>query len=129
VAIAYLNASMISGGQSPVASAAYRHRASMMDASDERVVSYAHKKADLAHEEIAIPADAPAWVLAMLDGKSVAKSSEALWNAVVDAETRVDAQFSRDIMVALPNELTREQNIALVREFVAKEITANTKQH
>jgi Ti-type conjugative transfer relaxase TraA len=124
VAIAHLNATMIGGGQSPVASAAYRHRASMMDASDERVVSYAHKQADLAHEEIAVPADAPAWVVAMFEGKSVARSSEALWNAVVDAETRTDAQFSRDIMVALPNELTPEQNIALVREFVAQEITS-----
>ena len=40
------------------------------------------------------------------------------------AEQRYDAQTAREITIALPSELTRVQNIALVREFVAGELVS-----
>lgn len=46
------------------------------------------------------------------------------WNKVEAGETRKDAQLMRDFVLALPVELTLEQNIDLVREFVARELTA-----
>ncbi|MQX62212.1 Ti-type conjugative transfer relaxase TraA, partial [Sinorhizobium meliloti] len=58
------------------------------------------------------------------DGRSVAKASEALWNAVEAHETRADAQLARELIIALPEELTRAENIALVREFVRDNLTS-----
>ena len=46
---------------------------------------------------------------------------EKLWNAVETAETRKDAQLSREINVALPKELNAEQNWNLLKDFVQKE--------
>ena len=50
MALAHLRATVIGASRSPVASAAYRHRATMMDLSVGIVVSYAHNT-DLAHED------------------------------------------------------------------------------
>ena len=41
-----------------------------------------------------------------------------LWNAVEKIEINKNAQLSREIELALPVELTRKQNISLVREYV-----------
>ncbi len=41
-----------------------------------------------------------------------------LWNAVEKTEKAKNAQLAREIEIALPHELTREQGISLVREYV-----------
>jgi len=41
-----------------------------------------------------------------------------LWNAVEKAEKRKDAQTARDIDIALPRELDRQEQIELVRDYV-----------
>ena len=76
------------------------------------------------HEEFLLPADAPKWVRAMIADRSVAGASEAFWNKVEAFEKRSDAQFARDLTIALPLELSSEQNIALMRDFVDKHILA-----
>ena len=122
MALAHLHASVIGAGSCPIASAAYRHRTTMTDTMND-VVSYAHLN-DLAHEEIALPVNAPAWLRDLLADKSVAGASEALARAVVERETRVDAVFFGDKEIALPVELDHVQHLALVREFVAEQFTA-----
>ncbi|KPH06294.1 conjugal transfer protein TraA, partial [Rhizobium acidisoli] len=47
-----------------------------------------------------------------------------LWNAVDAFERRADAQLARELIIALPEELTRAENIALVRDFVRDNLTA-----
>ena len=42
---------------------------------------------------------------------------ETLWNAVDAAETGENAQTARRLIIALPKELTLEQNIALIRRY------------
>lgn len=42
----------------------------------------------------------------------------SLWNEVQKIEKRSDAQMAREVEVALPVELTREEQIACVRVFV-----------
>ena len=42
---------------------------------------------------------------------------ETLWNAVDTAETGENAQTARRFIIALPKELTLEQNIALIRRY------------
>jgi hypothetical protein len=44
-----------------------------------------------------------------------------LWNAVEKAEKRKDSQLARSIDIALPYELSLEQNLELVRGFVEEE--------
>lgn len=108
-------------GRSAVMSAAYRHCAKMDFEREARAVDYRAKQG-LLHEEFVVPADAPAWLRSMMADRSVSGASEAFWNRVEVFEKRSDAQLAKDVTIALPIELTAEQNIALVREFVASHI-------
>ncbi len=105
-------------GRSIVSAAAYRHRAKMMDEQVGTSFSYRGGASELVHEELALPDEIPAWLQTAIEGKSVSGASETLWNAVEAFETRADAQLARELIVALPEELTPAENIALVREFV-----------
>lgn len=111
-------------GRSAVLSAAYRHCAKMEFEREARTIDYTRKQG-LLHEEFTIPEDAPEWLRTMIADRSVSGASEAFWNAVEAFEKRSDAQLAKDVTIALPLELSAEQNIALVREFVERHITAN----
>jgi Ti-type conjugative transfer relaxase TraA len=123
MAIYHLHAQIIGRGEgrSAVASAAYRHCARMEIEAEARVADYSNKKG-LAHSEFALPEETPAWLRTLIDGRDAAGASDALWNAVEAFEKRADAQFMREMDLALPVELTREQNIELMRAFVAEQI-------
>ncbi|MUZ75382.1 Ti-type conjugative transfer relaxase TraA [Agrobacterium vitis] len=125
MAIAHFSASIISrgDGRSAVLSAAYRHCAKMDYEREARTIDYTRKQG-LLHEEFVLPADAPKWARAMLADRLVSGAVEAFWNKVEAFEKRSDAQLARDLTIALPLELTAEQNIALVRDFVEKHILA-----
>lgn len=104
-------------------SAAYRHCARMEHEAEGRVVDYSAKRG-LAHEEFRLPSEAPDWVRALIADRSVAGAAEAFWNAVEAFERRSDAQLAKEFIIALPIELTRDQNIALVQEFVEAQVLA-----
>ncbi|WP_192798059.1 Ti-type conjugative transfer relaxase TraA [Brucella pseudogrignonensis] len=122
----FIRAQVISrgAGRSVVSAAAYRHRARMFDKRSGTSFSFRDGTNELKHEEIALPEEIPAWLRSAVVGKSVAAASEALWNAVDAYETRVDAQLARELIIALPEELTRSENIALVQEFVRDNLTS-----
>ncbi|ODR88535.1 Ti-type conjugative transfer relaxase TraA [Sinorhizobium alkalisoli] len=126
MAIMFVRAQLISrgAGRSIVSAAAYRHRARMMDEQTGTSFSYRGGSRELVHEELALPDQIPAWLKMAIQGQSVPKASEALWNALDAFETRVDAQLARELIIALPEELTRAENIALVREFVRDNFTS-----
>ena len=123
MAVPHFRATIVGAGRSPVAAAAYRHRTEMDDESQGRTFRYANT-GDLAHEEISQPVDTPLWLRNALQGRSTAKASEILWNAVVAQERQVNGQFAREIVIALPNELTMPESIALMCEFAAAEFTS-----
>ncbi|MBB3458823.1 Ti-type conjugative transfer relaxase TraA [Rhizobium sp. BK313] len=125
MAVPHFSVSIVSrgSGRSAVLSAAYRHCARMEYAREARTIDYTAKQG-LAHEEFAVPDDAPAWLRTMIAGRSVAGASEAFWNRVETSEKRADAQLARDVTIALPAELSAEQNIALMRDFVSRYVTA-----
>jgi Ti-type conjugative transfer relaxase TraA len=125
VAIAHFSASIVSRGSgcSVVLSAAYRHCAKMEYEREARTIDYTRKQG-LLHEEFVIPSDAPEWVRSLIADRSVSGAVEAFWNRVEAFEKRADAQLARDLTIALPLELSAEQNIALVRDFVEKHILA-----
>ena len=59
------------------------------------------------HKEILLPPNAP----------EKYRDRATLWNAVDAAEDKSTAQTARRIIMALPKELTQEQNIALIRNY------------
>ena len=123
MAIAHFSASIVSRGhgRSVVLSAAYRHCAKMEYDREAHTIDYTRKQG-LLYEEFVLPADAPKWVRSLIADRSVAGASEAFWNRVEAFEKRSDAQLARDLTIALPLELSAEQNIALVRDFVEKHV-------
>lgn len=125
MAITHFSIQIISraDGRSALLSAAYRHCAKMTHDSEGRTVDYSNKR-NLGHEEFLLPADAPQWARALVADRSVAGAAEAFWNAVEAFEKRSDAQLAKEFIVALPVELSREQNIALMRQFVIEQVLA-----
>lgn len=95
------------GGRSAVASAAYRSGEKLYN--DETGLTHDFtRKGGVIMNEIILPHNAP---------KRYEKC-EVLWNEVQQIEKRSDAQFAREIEVALPNEMTREQQVECVRSFI-----------
>ncbi|KQV17075.1 Dtr system oriT relaxase [Rhizobium sp. Root1203] len=125
MAVPHFSVSIVArgSGRSAVLSAAYRHCAKMEFEREARTIDYVSKQG-LLHEEFVIPEDAPDWLRSMMSDRSVSGASEAFWNEVEAFEKRADAQLAKDVTIALPIELSNEQNIALVRDFVERHITA-----
>jgi Ti-type conjugative transfer relaxase TraA len=125
LAITHFTPQLISrgSGRSAVLSAAYRHCARMEHEAEGRTVDYSAKRG-LRHEEFLLPAAAPDWARALIADRSVAGASEVFWNAVEAFEKRSDAQLAKEFIIALPVELTVDQNIALVREFIGTQVLA-----
>ena len=125
MAVPHFSVSIVArgSGRSAVLSAAYRHCAKMDYEREARTIDYTRKHG-LLHEEFVISPDAPQWLQSMIADRSVSGASEAFWNKVEEFEKRSDAQLAKDVTIALPIELSVEQNIELVRDFVARHITA-----
>lgn len=126
MAIYHLSAQIIGkgGGRSAVAAAAYRHCAKMERQETAEEIDYSRKSGN-AHSEFALPKDAPDWLANFASDHTSAETSAFFWNAVEGNESRKDAQLMREFVLALPVELATEQNIELVRDFVARELSAH----
>jgi ATP-dependent exoDNAse (exonuclease V) alpha subunit len=111
MAIYHLSAKIVSraAGRSVVAAAAYRSAEALRDHRIGQTFDYTHK-AGVEHTEILAPAGAPTWV----------QDRTTLWNTVEQAERRKDAQLAREIELGLPVELTKEQQVHLLRDFAQR---------
>ena len=109
MAIFHLNVSIISrsSGRSSVAASAYRSGEKMKNERDGIPHDYSRRK-DVVHKEIMLPESAP---LEYAD-------RAILWNTVEKSEKRIDARTAREVEVALPVELDRQEQIELVREYI-----------
>jgi hypothetical protein len=103
-----------SDGKSAVAAAAYRASERILDERTGDIKDFTRKRGVL-YTEILTPGNAPEWM----------RERARLWNAVEHREDkstrRSAAQLAREIQLSLPHELTLEQNLDLVRNFVKKE--------
>lgn len=115
MAIYHLSVKFIkrSSGRSATAAAAYRSAEKVHDYKTDITHDY-RKKRDVFGAEILAPDNSPEWVY----------EREKLWNEVEKVEKRCDAQVAREIDVALPVELNREQKKELVRDFVKEELVS-----
>ncbi|WP_408914403.1 Ti-type conjugative transfer relaxase TraA [Brucella pseudogrignonensis] len=124
MAIAHFRVQIIGATRSAIDAAAYRHRTRMYDELKGGMTRSYDDKQDLVHEEMTIPEGSPEWIRDMVEGVDPDEASQVIWNKIT-MEERTNGQLAREIVVALPIELTREQNIDLMRDFVAQKVTAN----
>jgi hypothetical protein len=97
-----------SGGGKAIASSAYRSGEKLRD--NMSGISYDYtRRSGVVYADVIAPYGAPEW----------ARSRESLWNEAEAAEKRKDARVAREIEVALPRELTLEQQIRLVTKYAA----------
>jgi ATP-dependent exoDNAse (exonuclease V) alpha subunit len=91
-------------GHSAVAGAAYRTGEKLVDERTGEMHDYT-KKRGIEYKEIIAP-------------NSVEKPDrEIFWNKVEAKNKRSDAQVARDIKIAIPSELNKEEKIAVIKEF------------
>jgi ATP-dependent exoDNAse (exonuclease V) alpha subunit len=111
MAIYHLSAKIVSRkeGRSVVAAAAYRSGESLHDQHVGQTFDYT-RKAGVEHTEILAPTESPPWIC----------DRETLWNTVESVERRKDAQLAREIEIGLPIELTKEQQVELLRDFTQR---------
>lgn len=100
-------------GRSSVAAAAYRAGEDLVNEYDGVEHDFT-KKNWVEYTEIILPDNAPREY----------QDRGTLWNAVELAEKAKDAQLCREFELALPVELTREQQIEVVRQFVTENLTS-----
>ena len=110
-------------GKSAVAAAAYRSGEKLTNEWDGLTHDYT-KKGGVVHSEILLPAHAP----------PAFSDRSTLWNSVELSEKSNNAQLAREVEIALPVELSREEQTRLVREycfsqFVSKGMIAGFNLH
>lgn len=96
-----------SQGKSAVAAAAYRSGEKLTNEWDGITHDYT-KKGGIVHSEIMLPSHAPPEL----------KERSILWNSVEENEKSSNAQLAREIEIALPVELNRQEQLSLVRAYV-----------
>ena len=110
-------------GKSAVAAAAYRSGEKLTNEWDGLTHDYT-KKGGVVHSEILLPAHAP----------PAFSDRSTLWNSVELFEKSNNAQLAREVEIALPVELSGEEQTRLVREycssqFVSKGMIADFNLH
>lgn len=114
-AIYHFEAKVISrgAGRSAVAAAAYQSGEQLYNDYDGITHDYT-KKTGVLFSEILLPDMAPAeWA-----------DRQTLWNAVEQAEKAKDSRLARQLIVALPTELTMQDWQAMLHQFVLEECVA-----
>ena len=112
MAICFVRANIVSrgGGGSAAAAAAYRSGEKIRDEATGKTHDYT-KKQGVDHSEILSP-------IAATPGNEWLTDRSKLWNRVEAVEKRYDAQLAREMIIAIPRELDRANQINLVREYV-----------
>lgn len=117
----HLSVRMISrqGGKSCVRFLSYCSATILVDSQTGE--SWNHPDKDhVKHIEILVPEGAPEWIneIAQECKHSPTSAMQKFSDACEGAEKRKDSQVYREVEISLPNELTDEQNITWLREFV-----------
>ena len=116
MAIYHLEAKVVSrgAGRSAVAASAYLSCSRLYNDYDGIQHDYT-KKQGLVWQEVFLPEYAPQeW-----------QEREKLWNAVEKVETAKDSRLAREFVVALPIELSREEQIELLQEFIQEQFLSD----
>lgn len=96
-----------SKGKSVIAAAAYRAGEKLYDWETGLTHDFT-RKGGVVHREILLPDHAPKEYM----------DRQTLWESVTKVEKKSNAQFAREVEVALPVEFSRELQLAVIREYV-----------
>ena len=116
MAIYHLEAKVVGrgAGRSAVAASAYLSCSRLYNDYDGIQHDYT-KKQGLVWQKVFLPEYAPQeW-----------QDREKLWNAVEEVETAKDSRLAREFVVALPIELNREEQVALLQEFIREQFVSD----
>ena len=116
MAIYHLEAKVVSrgAGRSAVAASAYLSCSRLYNDYDGIQHDYT-KKQGLVWQKVFLPEYAQQeW-----------QDREKLWNAVEEVETAKDSRLAREFVVALPIELSREEQVELLQEFIREQFVAD----
>jgi ATP-dependent exoDNAse (exonuclease V) alpha subunit len=102
-------------GRSVIAAAAYRAGVKLKDEISGKIFDYARRAKGVIQSDILAPEGAPAW----------AEDSSQLWNKVEAGEKRADAQLAREFILALPKELSAEEQFQTAVEWTKKELVTS----
>lgn len=101
-------------GGSAVASAAYSSGERLFCEYDNHTKFYPDKEEQVVYKEVLLPENAP----------EEFKDRQALWNSVEAAEPNWNSQLARKIILALPKELSDEDNRKLLREYLEEQFVS-----
>lgn len=112
MAFYFLNLKMFgrSDGSSAPGAAAYRSGERIRDERTGRTHDHTHRQ-DVMHKEILFPARFAAADMSWVTDRST------LWNAAEAAEQRKNSRVAREYLMAVPDELSHERRVHLVRGF------------
>ena len=102
-----------SAGQSAIASAAYRAGERLYSERYGEYSDYTHKGGVICSHILLPPQAPPAY-----------QDRQTLWNALEAAECGKDAQLAYSFDIALQNEFSLEENIALARQFLLEQFVS-----
>lgn len=103
-----------SSGRSAVGSSAYRSGEKLHNEYDNVTHDYTKKKG-VVYTEVMLPPQA----------KEEFKNREILWNEVEKIEKSKNSQLAREVELAIPKELNREEQINLVKNYVQDNFVNN----
>lgn len=110
MAIYHLSMKVISRGkgQSAVASASYRSGEELVDEQTGEIKFYS--RSVMPENHILAPSNSPDWVT----------NRQRLWNEVENSESRINSRLARELQIALPLELSNEEQTNLIKNFIQK---------
>ena len=109
MAIGHLHVGIVqrSAGASSVDAAAYASRSRLIDERTGQIYDYSQQQGDVVASWIALPKNAPARF----------RDRATLWNAMETADKRKNSQTGRKMILALPHELTAQQQQWLLKDY------------
>ncbi|EME68049.1 Ti-type conjugative transfer relaxase [Paramagnetospirillum caucaseum] len=97
-----------SAGGNAVKAAAYEAGEKLDDITTGQTFDFTRKADEVAHKEIILPADAPAW----------ASDRASLWQAAERAETRGNSQTARTMVLDIPREIPTDLQADFARSML-----------
>jgi ATP-dependent exoDNAse (exonuclease V) alpha subunit len=113
-----------SRGRSVVAASAYRSGSKMTDSKNDKICDYTRREKGVIDSAVLTPEGASEW----------ATKPETLWNTVEHSEVRKDAKLAREFILAVPEELSDEQQFNLAvgwakNELISRGMIAEVSLH
>ncbi len=102
-------------GRSVIAAAAYRAGTKLVDEVREKTFDYTRRVKGVIQSAILAPDGAPGWVF----------DPGQLWNTVERSEKRVDAQLAREFVLAVPPELSPDEQFQTAADWAKKELVGS----